>query len=193
MAMLGNMKPPIRHIIVAVLILIAGAVLLDTLSSPDEAVAVSEVVAERAADDSATKARRARRLRARRDRRLNGLLKRTVGEQRTVTVNVQQCRDAAADGVDVTVLVAGRPVSRGRTDTEGRFEARVPRDAVVTALAVGGPLEGGSEPTQGDALSVNICPGAEVLGRVLDGRGNPLADITVTLGDGLDVAVTDAD
>ncbi|MFT7581092.1 MAG: hypothetical protein ACI9MR_002766 [Myxococcota bacterium] len=42
-------------------------------------------------------------------------------------------------------------------------------------------------------MSVNICPGAEVLGRVLDGRGNPLADITVTLGDGLDVAVTDAD
>jgi len=130
---------------------------------------------------------------ARRRRALARLSRHIEGERRPLTVSVLDCRGAVARGADVTVLGAdGRPLASGIADDAGRFEARVPKDGAVTVVAGVEDHEGGAGPSTDPAMTVGICPGGTVEGRVLDRRGDPVADVTVTLGDGLDVAVTDA-
>src|SRR5690606_9772538 len=107
-------------------------------------------------------------------------------------VTVRDCKQAPAEGADVVVYdAAGVEAGRGVADADGRVALRVPKDATVTALAPLGPREGGSAPTLEEKLTVGICPGATVLGRVVDRAGNPAPGTRVVLGADLDEAEAD--
>ena len=154
---------------------------------PSEAVPTRQRAAqrERARPDAAAIA-------ARRHRALVRLSEQVAGARRLLAVTVVDCGQAPAADAAVTVLGAdGVAVALGRTDARGVFATEVPEEGAVTVTAALDDHEGGAPPSSDTEVRLDVCPGASVEGRVVDRRGRPVADATVTLGDGLDVAVTD--
>ena len=113
---------------------------------------------------------------------------------RTVTVEVRDCGLRPAAGAEVALSRPdGIEVARGRADARGRFRVALLATGPLVATAALGTHEGSTAPEAADTLALSVCPGATLEGRVLDRHGRPVAGATVTLGDGLDVTLTEED
>lgn len=187
------MIPRRHHRRLAVAVVIAGLVAVVAAGggdAPAPEASSEERPAPPTADapDALDVARAEARARARLDR----LLDRAVGETRLLEVTVTDCARAPAEGADVVARGPdGQPADSAVADAAGIARLRVPNDVAVTAFASRGDHEGGSAASRAAAVAIGICPGATVLGRVLDRGGAPAPGTRVVLGEGLDEAEAD--
>ncbi len=171
-------------------------------SSDDADVTTADVTVAKAERPRPTSARGAKRKRA----RLNRLLNKVKVETRTVKVRALGCGLLPAAEADLALSIGGEVVAEGRTNAVGVWQGKVPAGSLddvapVTVVATHvlpatdgrdeRPYTSASEPSTGPVIDVEVCPGATIEGVVLSRRGDPAPDVTVTLGEGQDVAITD--
>lgn len=111
---------------------------------------------------------------------------------RDLVVHVTGCHRAAAPGAEVRADVGTDRVV-GRADRLGDVHLRIaPGAAAKVAVRVQGFEGTGAVTADQGELDLTVCPGATVSGRVIDGLGNLVAGVRVTLVDAQGMRIDDA-
>lgn len=199
-----------RKLVVAT-VLLAGLGWAVWPAAEAEKEAPEEAASDARPEDKPTEAE----ARAKKLARVAKMLKRKRSTTRPVTVRVVGCGLLPASGAEVGIAQAeGAVAAVGVADGVGRLDVRVPKGETVTFVATHGGFTGASSPSapkladapdaalesdadeeaaapEPDIVDVNVCPGATVLGVVLDDGGNPVPGVEVAFESQQDVAVTD--
>jgi len=130
-------------------------------------------------------------IKRRRKARLMRMSRGKVVEAKLVKLRALRCGLMPAPQASIAVDMGNGPVQVGETDDLGKLTIRVPKVGKHTYIATHDEHDGAEGPTDADEISVNACPGATVIGKVVDPKGDPVEGAEVVLGEEQDVAVTD--